>query len=594
MDGPAHCCPPEAARAELRRILESPEFEASERNRRFLEYVVEEALAGRALRIKAYSVATEVFRRDESFDPQMDPIVRIEASRLRRALERYYLTAGVDDPLRILIPKGAYAPAFVVGPAGEASREDLPEIAPETQVPPPAPVAASPRSGRIAVASAGILGLVLLVLAAASLGGLPPFGATSAEAPSVRHGPAIFVASFAEDGDSLAFPNFTPGFTRAVIVGLTRFNDLFVFGPETTLRYDDKGDLQKLVADLGVDFVLTGGATVSGERFAVDALLIDARTGQYVWASRFEGALDPEDIFRARDDVANRVARSLAQPYGVIFTNRVTETEGKPPEWLSSYDCVVRFYKYWKSYRRDDYPEVRACLEQAVESDPEYAEAYAALSLTYADAYRFEFDSGASASDPRQSALALARRAIELVPDTARGYHALSLAYWLMNDVERSLDAARTGLARNPNDTELMSELGMRLCWRLQWETGLALLREAYARNPGQPTGYRLALFMDHYLHGRYREALAEAKKIEAPHIVYGHLVVAMASTQLGLDREARAAVDRILAIDPAYADHVVEDLAKRNIHPDLISVVVNGLRKAGLPVVETPTPQKS
>src|SRR5688572_27942469 len=96
---------------QLQRILDSDDFDASDRNRRFLRYVVEEMLAGRGERIKAYTIATSVFDRDESFDPQSDPIVRIEASRLRRSLDRYYLIAGRADLIRISIPKGSYVPS---------------------------------------------------------------------------------------------------------------------------------------------------------------------------------------------------------------------------------------------------------------------------------------------------------------------------------------------------------------------------------------------------------------------------------------------------------------------------------------------------
>ena len=98
--------------AQLERVLASPDFNVPERARTFLKYVVTETLSGRADRIKAYSVAVEVFGRDPSFDPQSDPIVRIEAGRVRRALERYYLTAGASDPIVITIPKGSYVPAF--------------------------------------------------------------------------------------------------------------------------------------------------------------------------------------------------------------------------------------------------------------------------------------------------------------------------------------------------------------------------------------------------------------------------------------------------------------------------------------------------
>ena len=96
----------------LARVLGSPGFEASERLRRFLEYVVEESINGRSGSIKAYTIAVDVFGRGADFDPNTDPIVRIEAGRLRRALERYYLTAGASDPLIVEIPKGGYAPKF--------------------------------------------------------------------------------------------------------------------------------------------------------------------------------------------------------------------------------------------------------------------------------------------------------------------------------------------------------------------------------------------------------------------------------------------------------------------------------------------------
>ncbi|MEX1044868.1 MAG: hypothetical protein WEC73_01960 [Chthoniobacterales bacterium] len=100
-------------RAELRRVLESPDFPATPRNRRFLACVVERSLEGREGEITAYRLGTEVFGRAEGFSPSNDPIVRIEAGKLRRDLETYYLKSGSRNPLRIGLPKGAYRPVFV-------------------------------------------------------------------------------------------------------------------------------------------------------------------------------------------------------------------------------------------------------------------------------------------------------------------------------------------------------------------------------------------------------------------------------------------------------------------------------------------------
>jgi adenylate cyclase len=95
---------PDEIRAQLARIIAGAAFEVSERARAFLRYVVEETLAGRTDRLKAYTIGVAVFERDEGFDSQADPVVRIEAGRLRRALERYYLVAGQGDPVLIEIP----------------------------------------------------------------------------------------------------------------------------------------------------------------------------------------------------------------------------------------------------------------------------------------------------------------------------------------------------------------------------------------------------------------------------------------------------------------------------------------------------------
>src|SRR6202012_4722311 len=103
---------PERIRRQVQQILASTHFDASTRNRRFLEFIVEQTLAGNGDRLKGYTIALEVFDRDPSFDPQLDPVVRIEAGRLRRSLERYYLTEGKTSYVVVSIPKGKYVPQF--------------------------------------------------------------------------------------------------------------------------------------------------------------------------------------------------------------------------------------------------------------------------------------------------------------------------------------------------------------------------------------------------------------------------------------------------------------------------------------------------
>lgn len=133
----------------LGRIVASDEFAGSAQLIRFLRYVVESCLRGEAGRLKESSIGVEVFNRGGGYDPKTDPIVRVEARRLRTKLTAYYETAGVAERVRISLPKGGYTAAF------EKADEDAPEPKPESQ-----------RWGwQPALVVAGALGIMMLGLA---------------------------------------------------------------------------------------------------------------------------------------------------------------------------------------------------------------------------------------------------------------------------------------------------------------------------------------------------------------------------------------------------------------------------------------------
>ena len=195
-------------RQELDRLLSSGAFQTSERNRRFLTYVVDEALSGRGDRIKAYNIATSVFGRSADFDPQGDTIVRIEAGRLRRALEHFYLTCGESSGVRISIPTGAYVPSFAL---------------------------TAPKSFNNYLTAAVDV------------------------TPKVRwHGPRIFVATFDQEADDDRFPDFGRRFAQQLIRGLALVDGLYVYGVHTSDTLSSDFSISTLTKELEVDFVLTG------------------------------------------------------------------------------------------------------------------------------------------------------------------------------------------------------------------------------------------------------------------------------------------------------------------------------------------------
>lgn len=248
-------------RAELRRVLDSAEFDASERNRRFLEYVVEEALAGRAERIKAYSIATLVFGRNASFDPQLDPVVRMEARRLRRSLERFYLTGGKQSTVRITLPKGAYVPEFAnaLAPACPTSAADL--------------------------------------------------HSASSNPSRTGHAPVIQITPFASEGDHSINLDYSHGLIHRLMIGFIRYPELCVLGPREHTPASGCGT--STVAD--ADFILTGSSAVFAGMMDVNTILMDARTGKVLWGQNFARDLQPNGLVSARNEVADCIVQALAE-----------------------------------------------------------------------------------------------------------------------------------------------------------------------------------------------------------------------------------------------------------------------------------------
>jgi TolB-like protein len=221
----------EEIRAALQRMVASADFPATERNRRFLVYVTEKTLAGKHEDVTGYNVATEVFGRPADFNPTTDPIVRIEAAKLRRDLETYYLKSGASGSVKISLPRGGYIPLF------ERGNAEAP-------------------SGRPVV--------------------LDPCGITI----DVLHGSQCRLALI------------RPTLRVRVVDRLTRQTGLAVFaGPA---RNGDGGLLDSDVArELGrrngTRFILSGDVQGEGETLLLTARLHDGATGRLLWSEDFAG-----------------------------------------------------------------------------------------------------------------------------------------------------------------------------------------------------------------------------------------------------------------------------------------------------------------
>ena len=255
----SEACSPEEIRAELRRVSNAPTFETSERNRRFLEYVVDETLAGRADRLKGYNIATSVFGRPVNFDPQADPVVRMEAGRLRRSLERYYLTDGSGSRIRIVLPKGTYVPEFHNALDFRSSLDRT----------------------------------------------------LSQNGHAAFRRLRIVVVEFEGDGHQTRVPNCNRGLTLQLMVGLSRMPSFWVFAPGALLGLASERDWESRLGNSAVEFVLTGSTALFADILKVTTMLAHAPTGRVIWGQTFEQELNPKGISRACDEITQRIVHAL-------------------------------------------------------------------------------------------------------------------------------------------------------------------------------------------------------------------------------------------------------------------------------------------
>lgn len=431
---------PAAVLEHLRHLLADKRLDLSARNKRFLRYVIEETLEGRQNRIKAYSIATEVFDRPATFDPQTDPVVRIEAGRIRRALERYYAVCEPNARLRISIPKGSYVPAFE-RVDGDGNSDDEP----------PYPQDPADRVGRLLpVRWRGLACLTFAVLAivAASFWA----GASVADrwaGQDVAAAPSVTVLPFEDATAPESRSPRSTTMTVEVVRALTAFDAITVSFPAIT----DAAAAQPDDTAYATDYVLKGVlvSTTAGE--GLTAFLIRSDDWRTVWSSSIP--LSPDVA------VAEHIATTLASPFGVLYSEALKALSDTPGQvTVEPFTCIAQFNEYYLMRDQAAHAAVLDCLERAVEQVPSYAEAWAALSLTLANAYRWPDMRPPRGDVALSRAMEAAEKAVRLSPTSVRALHALAVCRRLGAETKMAISADILHPALPTDDPLLAAEFG--------------------------------------------------------------------------------------------------------------------------------------
>jgi len=363
--------------------------------------------------------------------------------------------------------------------------------------------------------------------------------------------------------------SFADGLTEDLITDLSRMPGLFVIARNSAFSYKGRAMAVRAIAEeLGVRYLLEGSARRAAGQVRINAQLVDAVSGDHLWAERFDRSLD--DIFAVQDEVTGKIVEALLGRLRAPPRNR--------PKNLEAYDLCVRARRLM-----DDSPqtarEAHLMLTRAISLDPDYAEAYRWLAINH---WMGEVHSGGPTQPTRSLALELARKAVAIDPNDAgcRWILAYLLAY------ERSFDEADAEFAKaielDPNEADTFAALSDIAVLAGRIGEGREHIAKAFRLNPFPASWYYLTLGQAQYAAGEYESAVETLRRDET-YRTSSRRFLAASLAQLGRLDEARAEVELFLVANPHFSTrHWAATEPFRDART--LAHFIDGYRKAGLP----------
>jgi adenylate cyclase len=521
-----------AVRVQVERMTGSSVFRNSPQLATFLWFIVEAQLRGKAARLKGYTIGVEVLRRDTSFDPQVDPIVRVEATRLRRALERYYVGPGIDDTIMITLPRGGYAPRIGWRSAHEAAEPaEIADAAP----------ALHPGNG-----------MPTLRVAPFVVMGTPQTRAVALEALGGKLGEAF--ALF----DIINILAAAPPAPRAA-----------------------QGSAAAPQAPARSDYRLDGVVEYRGDTVDLRFRLVDESDATVIWSRSFERISCVENCEETEQNIILQLATTIVQPFGVITANDRARrlAAGKLD---MRYCCLLEAGDALRTYDPATHVRVREGLEHLVALDPNFVAGHTTLAIFFCREYFTGFGARPGDPPPLDRALKAARRGIELRPQNARGYHILFNVLFFLGENDGAVATADKAMALNRYDLLIPADYGGRLICAGEIERGLDILRGAIGAAGIVPGWYHFYLFLAHYVRGEWPEARFQAAQITSDSYVYGQLARAIVAHHDGDGTEAERAVRAILSAQPSWRDDTRHEIGKSITAPEIVNRLTADLRATG------------
>jgi adenylate cyclase len=321
--------------------------------------------------------------------------------------------------------------------------------------------------------------------------------------------PSIAVLPFANMSSDPDQEYFSDGIADDIITELSRSRSLLVIARNSSFTYKGHAvDVKQVARELGVRYVVEGSVRRSGGRVRVTAQLIDAGTGNHLWAQRYDR--DLADIFAVQDDITNAVALAIGPAIADAEQQRVAR---RPPESLGAWDACVR--GQWHLARTDpaENEKARSFFNRAIDLDPNLSPAYQGLVYTYLDEIRLfatrSLDETGAVVEP------LARRAVALDPNDSGAHAALGWVLSTRGDHAASVDRSERALALNPNSADAYRLKGVSLVFAGRHQDGYQTLVTHLRLNPRDPGNWRALhlIAIAHYLQGDHEGAVAACRR---------------------------------------------------------------------------------
>jgi len=390
--------------------------------------------------------------------------------------------------------------------------------------------------------------------------------------------PSLAVLPFLNLSADPGQEHFADGMVEEIITAVSQYPSLLVIARTSSFTYKGRAvEVKQIGRELGVRYVLEGSLRQAGNRIRVTAQLIEAETGNHLWAKRYDR--DLADIFAVQDEITQAVATAITPAIAEAELRRAIR---KPPESVDAWVAYQRGLWHLRKATADDNPLAGKFFQQAIDLDPTFSAAYGGLAIARTAAADFQ---GLPLSEIENAVEALARRAVALDPGNSEALSFLASIIYRRGDFDGALAEAKTALAISPNLAQAHGVFGAILVFSGRPKEGLAALGRY---NELDPRGPRRVIRLNQIALGLYfcreYEAAAEmARDIirENPDYPHSYRWLAAALGQLGRLDEAKQVLDKAIAVAPAAFDMFVRKGVPW-IRPEDHAHMVEGLQKAG------------